>query len=95
MDNAEAKEVLIEMANSLQIIPSSRQGEAFTKVLNLLDIPERNTIEESYKATHYKICDKFVELCKENKHEQASELLNAHETINKYCGNIFDFDKKE
>lgn len=37
MTNKEAIEILLDMANELQLIPESEQGQAFKMVLKLLD----------------------------------------------------------
>lgn len=37
MTNEEAKEILLDMANELQLIPESKQGQAFKMALKSLD----------------------------------------------------------
>lgn len=37
MTNKEASEILLDMANELQLIPESKQGQAFKIILKLLD----------------------------------------------------------
>ena len=50
MTNNEAIEILLDMANELQLIPGSKQGQAFQKALNSLKDQDTTKLFNEIKA---------------------------------------------
>ena len=67
MTKQEAKEILLDMANDLQIFPESKQGQAFKMALKLLDNKSvldkiRSEIEQEYNRLRVTRADETLEL---------------------------------
>lgn len=85
MTNEEATEILLDMANELQVIPESKQGQAFKMALkllnneNVLDKIRAEIIECAMPDFEYHGCGGSQKIV---------ELEDILEIINKYGGEV-------
>ena len=89
MDKTEAKEILLDMANELQLIPESKQGQAFKMALKLFD--NENVLD--------KIRDEIMQLYNEVEvvdydHNDVFRIKKAHWIIREEVLWIIDKYKK-
>ena len=77
MTNKEAIEILLDMANELQLIPESKQGQAFKMVIKLLD--NENVLDNIKAEIEQKCC---ITVGREN--DPAITLYDVFQIIDKY-----------